>query len=310
MTSLSIAQDPSNTFSGGNDKNDGFQIAYIDVNASQTGLTSYSYPIDIAAAIQDSVGTPESFTSLALSELPTGSSISVVDSYGIYHEIAPVNGVYDLSAYTSLLSTATTISGTDKIYLTTTSALPNGFTPTLTLETTDGSSTAKTIIGGSGNSTLNGGTGNDYISGGAGVDNINGGTGNDLLIGDSGNDILRGGTGSDQLTGGSGADLFIWQKGDTGTGDVIKDFNPSEGDRIDLRDLLQGETDATMSNFLQIDTTSNSLLISSTGQLNVAGGTVASHADTTIKLDGFDLSSASINTLIAGADPTIKVDHS
>ena len=65
-----------------------------------------------------------------------------------------------------------------------------------------------------------------------------------------------------------------------------------------------------MSNFLQIDTTSNSLLISSTGQLNAAGGTVASHADTTIKLDGFDLSSTSINTLIAGADPTIKVDHS
>ena len=65
-----------------------------------------------------------------------------------------------------------------------------------------------------------------------------------------------------------------------------------------------------MSNFLQIDTTSNSLLISSTGQLNAAGGTVASHADTTIKLDGFDLSSTSINSLIANADPTIKVDHS
>ena len=65
-----------------------------------------------------------------------------------------------------------------------------------------------------------------------------------------------------------------------------------------------------MSNFLQIDTASNSLLISSTGQLNVAGGTIASHADVTIKLDNFDFSSTSINSLIAGSDPTIKVDHS
>lgn len=76
-----------------------------------------------------------------------------------------------------------------------------------------------------------------------------------------------------------------------------------------MRDLLQGETDATMSKLLQIDTTTNSLLISSTGLLNT-GGTAASHADVTIKLEGMDLSSTSINSLIAGADPTINVDHS
>ena len=315
MSSLSIGLGAANAFNtSGQSKDDkannGFQIEYIAVDASQTGLTSYSYPVDLYAVVQDKVGTAETFTSLALSDLPAGSILSVAHADGSYQEIMPnAQGVYDLSAYTSLLSTSTTTAGTDKIYLTTSSALPSGFAPTLTLEVSDGGiSTAKTIIGGSTDSTLSGGTGNDYISGGAGNDTLNGGSGNDHLIGDTGNDILLGGSGNDTLTGGSGADLFIWKAGDTGS-DVLKDFNKTEGDRIDLRDLLPELTDTTMSNFLQIDTGTNSLLISSTGQLNT-GGAAASHADVTIKLEGMDLSSTSINSLIAGADPTIKVDHS
>jgi Ca2+-binding RTX toxin-like protein len=144
-----------------------------------------------------------------------------------------------------------------------------------------------------------------------------GSSGHDLINGTADDDILRGGLGNDQLTGGAGADRFVWQAGDTGR-DLIKDFNTSE-DRIDLHDLLQGETDATISNFLQIDTLSKTLLISSTGHLNDIGGTIASHADTTIKLENaghpVDLSaygstsSAIINSLIAGADAVIKVDH-
>jgi hypothetical protein len=54
---------------------------------------------------------------------------------------------------------------------------------------------------------------------------------------------------------------------------------------------------------------STTLLISSTGLLKT-GGDPASHTDATIKLDNLDLSSSSISSLIAGADPTIKVDHS
>ncbi|MDZ7889619.1 MAG: retention module-containing protein [Pseudomonas sp.] len=177
------------------------------------------------------------------------------------------------------------------------------------VDTLSGGAGADRLEGGNGTDTLNGDAGNDVLIGDAGNDILFGGNDNDIMNGGSDSDSLRGGLGNDILTGGSGADTFIWKSGDTGN-DVIKDFNPAAGDRIDLHDLLQGETDATLSNFLQIDTTSNSLLISSTGQLNAAGGTVASHADTTIKLDGFDLSSTSISSLIAGADPTIKVDHS
>ncbi|MBS7724003.1 type I secretion C-terminal target domain-containing protein [Pseudomonas lalucatii] len=196
------------------------------------------------------------------------------------------------------------------MYLVTSSALPTGFAPTLSLEVSDGTSTAKTIIGGSADSTFVGGTGNDYISGGAGNDTLNGGLGNDTLDGGTGNDILIGGAGDDILIGGTGADSFVWQAGHTGT-DRITDFNIGQGDRIDLRDLLVGETDATIDNYLQVVTNAgtSTLLISTTGQLN-AGGGAAVNANTSIELTGVDLSGSSINSLIAGADPTIKIDHS
>jgi len=124
-----------------------------------------------------------------------------------------------------------------------------------------------------------------------------------------GNDTLLGGAGNDILIGGSGADTFVWKAGDTGN-DVIKDFNASEGDRIDLRDLLQGETGTTIDNFLKITTVDgvSSLQVSSGGKFN-SGDAAAATPDVTIKLEGNNWSSANIHNLIAGSDPTIKVDH-
>nr|WP_307833093.1 type I secretion C-terminal target domain-containing protein [Pseudomonas sp. TH10] len=106
-----------------------------------------------------------------------------------------------------------------------------------------------------------------------------------------------------------GGDTFVWKAGDTGT-DVIKDFKASEGDRIDLRDLLQGETGSTIDNFLKITTVdgTSSLQVSSTGKFN-SGDAAAATPDVTIKLEGNNWSSANIHNLIAGSDPTIKVDH-
>ena len=186
------------------------------------------------------------------------------------------------------------------------------------------------IYGGAGNDTLNGGAGNDHLYGGIGNDTLNGNAGNDFLNGEAGNDILnggdgddilRGGLGNDTLTGGAGKDLFLWQRGDLNTGggrDVIKDFNitGSERDTIDLRDLLQGENDGNILNYLRVDTATSTLLISSTGVLNASG----SNADVTIKLENGsggnlninpgNLSQADlVNSLIAGADPLIKIDH-
>ncbi|WP_430447513.1 MAG: LapA family giant adhesin [Pseudomonas piscis] len=159
-----------------------------------------------------------------------------------------------------------------------------------------------------GNDTLLGGAGNDILFGQGGNDLLDGGKGNDILLGGTGNDTLIGGQGNDILIGGSGADTFVWKAGDTGN-DVIKDFKASEGDRIDLRDLLQGESASTIDNFLKITTVDgvSTLQVSSEGKLNAAGG--LANADVTIKLEGNNWSNASINSLIAGSDPTIKIDH-
>ncbi|HGA2320871.1 TPA: immunoglobulin-like domain-containing protein, partial [Pseudomonas putida] len=157
-----------------------------------------------------------------------------------------------------------------------------------------------------GSDTLIGGAGNDIIFGQGGNDYLDGGKGNDILLGGSGNDTLIGGQGNDILIGGSGADLFVWKAGDVGN-DVIKDFKASEGDRLDLRDLLQGETASTIDNYLKITTAADgtsTLQVSSEGKLNAGGS-----ADVTIKLEGVNWSNTTVNSLISGADPTIKVDH-
>ena len=165
------------------------------------------------------------------------------------------------------------------------------------------------LLGGDGNDIIFGQGGNDTLDGGKGNDMLFGGSGTDTLIGGEGNDYLVGGKGDDILTGGSGADTFVWKAGDVGK-DVIKDFKPAEGDRLDLSDLLQGEKGSTIDNYLKITTVDgvSTLQVSSEGKLNAAGGTA--NADVTIKLEGVNWSNTTINSLISGADPTIKIDHS
>ncbi|MFJ1340757.1 immunoglobulin-like domain-containing protein, partial [Pseudomonas caricapapayae] len=165
------------------------------------------------------------------------------------------------------------------------------------------------LDGGKGNDILLGGAGKDTLIGGAGNDTLLGGEGIDTLLGGEGNDILIGGKGDDILNGGGGADTFVWKAGDTGK-DVIKDFKPAEGDRLDLSDLLQGEKGSTIDNFLKITTVNgeSTLQVSTEGKLNSTGG--LANADVTIKLEGVNWANTTINSLVSGADPTIKIDHS
>lgn len=201
MKNLSIAQDATNTYSA-TQLNDGFQIEYISVNPTSNGATIYNYSIDIYAKIQDFVGTPETFSALKLSDFPnpSESTISVVFSDGSYAEIsANSSGEYDLTAYTTLLNTATGDTFVDKIYLTTSTPVDSGFIPTMTIGTQDGSSVAYSIIGGTASSTLTGGDGNDYISSGSGNDTLNGGAGNDSLVLDTADTLVDGGADYDKL---------------------------------------------------------------------------------------------------------------
>ncbi|HSC83738.1 MAG TPA: type I secretion C-terminal target domain-containing protein, partial [Pseudomonas sp.] len=181
----------------------------------------------------------------------------------------------------------------------------------------EGTAAGETLNGSAGNDRLYGYGGNDTLNGGDGNDLLRGGAGNDILHGNAGNDLLIGGHGNDTLFGDAGADLFQWREGDVGTAgspqvDIIKDFKAGEGDRIDLRDLLSGENDANILGYLKVDTVTSTLQVSSTGILNASG----SNADLNITLEGVDMSAYAgqsqaqiVNSLIAGADPLVKVDH-
>ncbi|HUF64158.1 MAG TPA: type I secretion C-terminal target domain-containing protein [Verrucomicrobiales bacterium] len=65
-----------------------------------------------------------------------------------------------------------------------------------------------------------------------------GGTGPDYLEGGFGDDILFGGAGEDVLVGNGGADRFIIDV--VSRGDRIEDFDPEEGDQLDLSRLFAG----------------------------------------------------------------------
>ena len=130
---------------------------------------------------------------------------------------------------------------------------------------------------------------------------IEGEAGGDVLVGGTGNDLLIGGAGDDTLTGGLGVDTFAWNLDDQGSAgtpavDTITDFGNGGADVLDLRDLLQGETDATLTSYLnfELDGTDTLVHVSSTG--GFTGGVYDSSAeDQTIVLTGVDLVTGTAN---------------
>ncbi|MBP2239435.1 VCBS repeat-containing protein, partial [Sinorhizobium kostiense] len=142
-----------------------------------------------------------------------------------------------------------------------------------------------TLSGGAGNDTIDGGGGLDLLdlsdatagvtfslvqsSGstvanltavGLGVDtyrNIEGIIGsdyNDTLTGSALGDQLYGGDGSDRLTGGAGADTFVIADDELQVGihDVISDYHASEGDVVDLSELLGNLSPDTLEQHVQV----------------------------------------------------------
>ena len=156
-----------------------------------------------------------------------------------------------------------------------------------------------------GDDKLYGDGGNDILFGQGGNDLLNGGEGNDILYGGSGNDILIGGKGNDTLIGGSGADTFMWQKGDTGF-DVIKDFNPGEGDKINLHDLL-GDLDkgADLSHYIRFTDHNGSPTIEVSTQGDFTGNTGGT-VNVSITLEHYSGSMPSLESLVSKPEQTVN----
>ena len=93
------------------------------------------------------------------------------------------------------------------------------------------------------------GAGNDVLNGNDAANLLVGGYGNDILRGFAGGDRLNGSFGKDTMLGGGDADVFVFSKVTMSlpgaTRDLIKDFDGTDGDLIDLRaiDALPGGLD-------------------------------------------------------------------
>ncbi len=113
-----------------------------------------------------------------------------------------------------------------------------------------------------------------------GILNVTGSSHSDSLTGDDKNNILIGGVGNDTLTGGSGFDIFKYlADADSGAGsgnrDIITDFNQSQGDKIDLLEIIDG--DFIFMGINSLSGTANEIIYTQTGGNTVIG--VDSNAD-------------------------------
>ena len=103
-------------------------------------------------------------------------------------------------------------------------------------ETIHGADGDDELRGNDGDDSIYGYAGNDLLKGGNGADTLYGGAGSDELWGNDGDDILDGGAGKDWIKGGAGADVYVISSSDAV--DTIADFSQSNGDRLDLQQLL------------------------------------------------------------------------
>ncbi|MCX4026481.1 type I secretion C-terminal target domain-containing protein [Endozoicomonas sp. SM1973] len=147
--------------------------------------------------------------------------------------------------------------------------------------------------------------GNDNLTGTAAGDYISGLGGNDILSGGGSDDLIIGGSGTDTMTGGTGADTFDWNVNDQGTvasptTDTIMDFNIAENDVLHLQDLLVGETQGTLDQFLTVSASGGDTTIdvAHTGNGQVTQKIVLDNVDLTTHY-GTSNSSTIISNLIS-----------
>lgn len=156
-----------------------------------------------------------------------------------------------------------------------------------------------TITGSSNDNLIYLGTGDDIAHGNGGSDTIYGAEGSDTIYGDSGADTLDGGDGLDRLTGGTGADVFVFHAANAFNNvDVISDFSTSDGDKIDISDLLTGYNAATdnIGDFVQLVTSGSDTLL----KVDLDGGATGHSMTQIATLTG--VTGLSLSSLISGGE--------
>jgi VCBS repeat-containing protein len=162
------------------------------------------------------------------------------------------------------------------------------------------------ISGGNGSDYIKGSTFSDIIWGDSVTNSQTSDNGADTLLGGDGNDQIHGGNGADVLEGDKGADVLWGDRGgdtfkyvlvtdssakSTGgwsnvTGDVISDFNASEGDRLDLAGLNLQLTGAASGTLLTWGSGPAAYHVWASGGIVYADTTGDNVADVAIKVIG------------------------
>jgi len=170
------------------------------------------------------------------------------------------------------------------------------------------------IYAGADNDFVNAGFGDDIVHGGAGNDKLYGGYGNDTIYGDAGvdklyanydNDTLNGGDGIDYLYGGTGSDTFVFEGLSNFAGgtnyDRIYSFSMSQGDRLDVSDLISETTYVSgtddLNDYLQLFEYGNDMFIRVDQDGVGTGGNVAR----LYNFNDWD-SVTDVNTLVANGE--------
>ncbi|WP_432463779.1 retention module-containing protein [Agarivorans sp. QJM3NY_33] len=173
---------------------------------------------------------------------------------------------------------------------------------------------SQTLQGSDADEILIGNEHSDSLLGGGGQDALIGNQGDDVLIGGSGEDLLIGGQGNDILTGGDDSDMFAWLANDdqASVNDTITDFTVGEGgDVLNLSDLLQGETEASLESFLSFETVTHGSGVDTIISIDKDGGDNGFSVHQTITLENVDFSGMSDSEILTQLieDQQLNVDN-
>lgn len=122
------------------------------------------------------------------------------------------------------------------------------------------------------------------------------------IVGSSGDDYLFATDVDDVLIGGAGSDTFKWTLATQGGDDTVMDFNASEGDVVDIADLLQGEETGSLTEYISVTESPEGTLI----ELTPMGD--GSSATQSIMLDGVSFADLGIDTSTMTTDEAI-INH-